>query len=404
MKDLRSKLGSHVMTINLLLMTQTISCITTSEHDRAEAASGLNEKILANRRLLEDVKAGVDSSSARQQETKSQLERHASSLSSLDQKADHIIQQLRDDNGLIQEVKLTILTTEKRTRSILAMATDTLSQATLGLLTLRDIAIKLSNLITSIGNLTAEIRKSIMLLMLQFSHIHRILRKIEEGLPERIYLPIVQFTDALGESFALPYQVCLRWETFRLMLNAMFDGRPGTSRVQRGGFLIIHAASGRRLLDDSWDHTIKEGDRLQMSMVMDDFLAHQDFCPFPSCRALIIGAKVKSTGITCNKCARWINITGFERSEFNKELQKAHMEAEGPKKLEKLKELEDRLSEAYDDEKGDFTFPEEKVPEDIELYRHISVATEKRSQRSRIQTMIRQSEKVSGALEFLADL
>jgi hypothetical protein len=402
-KELRLKLGSHVMTINLLLMTQTISCITSSEHDRAEAASGLHEKILAIRGLLEDVQAGVDSSSALQQETKPQVERQARSLSALDHKADHIIQQLRDDNGLIQEVKSAVSKTEKRTRSILAMATDTLSQATLGLLTLRDIAMKLSDLIASIGNLTAEIRKSITLLMRQFAHIHRMLRNIEGRLPERIYLPIVEFTDALGESFALPYQVCLRWETFQLMLNAMFDGRPGRARVQSGDFLMINATSGRRLLNDSWDHTIREGDRLQMSMVMNDFLTSQDLCPFPSCRALVIAAEVKSTGITCNKCARWINITGFDYSEISKELMRAHTELRGPKKSEKLREIEERLSQ-YEDEKGGFIFPEEKAPEDIELYRHISVIAAEQAERGRIQTILRQSKKFSRADKVVADL
>jgi trehalose-6-phosphate synthase len=126
-KALRTKLGSHVATISLLLMTQAVSSITTAEHDRTEATCGLQEKILAYRRLLKNVQTGVESSLSHQVETKSQLERQEETLGTLDRKADRTIQQLHDEHDLIQEVMSMASTTEKHTRSVILITTNTLS-------------------------------------------------------------------------------------------------------------------------------------------------------------------------------------------------------------------------------------------------------------------------------------
>jgi len=59
-EQLRSTLGSHVATINLLLITQTVGSISAAENDRERLACELQTKILAHRRLLEDVKGKVE--------------------------------------------------------------------------------------------------------------------------------------------------------------------------------------------------------------------------------------------------------------------------------------------------------------------------------------------------------
>jgi hypothetical protein len=361
-KELRTKLGSHVATITLLLMTQTVASITTAEHDRAKVACGLQEKILAHRKLLEDVKTGVSSSLAQQLETKLQIESQADAIRTLVRKADQTILQLHDEKCLIQEVRSMALTTEERTRSILAIATDTLSQATLGLLTLHDIVMKLSNLAASITKFTFEMKESIALLMDQFARIYKILQGLEANLTKRICPPIVQFTDALGETMALPYQMCIRWKTFRLMLDAVFDGRPGKSRVDMGKFLIMHSAGGRLLLEKSWNHAIKEGDHLQMSMVLDDLHATEDICPFPSCKASLLNAEVDNGGRICPQCGRWALFTKTERT------------------LDIPRYDEDPDEECTNDEerssREDSQKPlEERIVEDIELYRYIYTMT-----------------------------
>jgi hypothetical protein len=366
-KELRAKLGSHVATINLLLMTQAVSSITAAENDREEATCGLHEKIRAHRMLLDEVKSGVDSSLARQLGTKLQLEAQANTLGTLNCKADQTMLQLRNEQVLIDEVKKAASKTEENTKSLLVMATDTLSQATLGLLTLRDIAVKLCYLAASITKFTVEMREAIALLTRQFAGIYKVLRAVEASLPRRIFLPIVHFTDALGETFALPYQVCMQWKTFRLMLHALFHQRPGQSRVEMGNFLIMHAAGGRLLQEGSWNHAIKEGDHLEMSMILDGHFTTGDFCPFPSCQASLLGGEVSNGGITCSKCRRWVLLV-------ERRMPPAVAPAERNTSEDDSREWnseEEDLNEDRTDEKNQS--PKENIVEDIELYRKVNV-------------------------------
>lgn len=355
-KELRTKLGSHVATISLLLMTQTVSSIVGAETDLAEVACEFRDNILAHRRLLEDVKVGVDTSIARHVETKLQLESQAAAVRTLDQKAGQTIQQLHYENVLIQEVKLAVSITEERTRSILAIATDALSQAALGLLTLRDIARQLYNLTTLITKFTDEIKETIALLMGQFARLYQILQHLETSLAKRICLPIVQFTDALGDSMALPFQVCAQWKTFRLMLDVVFDGRPGKSRVDMGNFLIMHAAGGRALLENNWSYAVREGDHLQMSMVLNDLLGIEDTCPFPSCKASLHNAELENDGKVCAKCGRW---------SVMRKMEGASTTPNNSRRTYSRRALEGVTADYEDWELGD------SIVEDIELYRYV---------------------------------
>lgn len=111
-KELRTKLGSYVATITLLLMTQTVSSITSAERDMTEATSGLQEKIIAHRTLLEDVRTHVDSTISHQAEIKEQLDNQAASVQNLESKADETIQSLRDEAEQIWETNLIASTIE----------------------------------------------------------------------------------------------------------------------------------------------------------------------------------------------------------------------------------------------------------------------------------------------------
>lgn len=67
-EELRSALGSHVSTINMLLMKQPIGTISLTERERQKAACELEKNMLSHSKLLEDVKYGqseVESAAAR---------------------------------------------------------------------------------------------------------------------------------------------------------------------------------------------------------------------------------------------------------------------------------------------------------------------------------------------------
>jgi len=93
------------------------------------------------------------------------------------------------------------------------------------------------------------------------------------------------------------------------MLQTLFHQRPGQHRVALGKFLIMNSVGGRILQHESWDHSVKAGDQLDMSMVLDGDFATGEFCPFPSCRASrasLLGGEVSNGGTTCSKCCRWV--------------------------------------------------------------------------------------------------
>src|SRR5271163_4421898 len=92
-KELRLKLTSHVATINLLLMTQTVESICAAESDRASFASGFESNIMAHRRLLEQIKDGNGACLAHQLETKLRLDDQGIALDGLQEKARETLSQ-----------------------------------------------------------------------------------------------------------------------------------------------------------------------------------------------------------------------------------------------------------------------------------------------------------------------
>ncbi|RYP79869.1 hypothetical protein DL770_006474 [Monosporascus sp. CRB-9-2] len=311
-KQLRSALASHVATINLLLMTQAVASISIAEDDRDRLASGLESKILAHRRLLEDINGQVDTSLERQQGIKTQLLEQSSVLDELGEKADKTRQQLRGQEASIQEIQTIANHTQEQTKSILATVTEVLGLLTSGLMHLHQITKQLHKMIRTCATFTAEMRTAMSKLMELFFSLQTVLQRIDRNLPTRLYLPTVQLTTALGETMALPYQLCQQWATFTELLRVIFLDKPGKSRVDMGKYLIMNARGGRLLVEGSWQHAVKQDDHLSMSIVLDELAARAGSCPFPTCRASTEGVEIENGGHTCRKCDRWSLLTPYE--------------------------------------------------------------------------------------------
>lgn len=171
---------------------------------------------------------------------------------------------------------------------------------------------------------------------------------------------------------ALPFQMCVRWETFRLMVNAVFDGRPGKARVSMGKFLVMQAAGGRLLRESTWTHSIKEGDCLQMFMVLDDLRVFGDSCPFPSCRASLQDVPITNGGRTCPQCQRWV-ILSIERvhDNLNMGLIDKNLNLSIENKPDGFTKAD--IGDGGTGDSQDSSESVEVLEEDIELYRHINV-------------------------------
>ncbi|KAL8855919.1 MAG: hypothetical protein Q9178_007433 [Gyalolechia marmorata] len=304
-KKLRSTLTSHVTTINLLLMTQAVASISLAEDDRHRLASGLESKVLEHRRLIEDIDDRVETSLERQQEMKTQLENQHSVLDELGRQADRNCQQLSEQSASIEEIRITTDRTKGQTKSILAKVTEVLSLAASGLMHIRHINQQLHKTLKLCADFTAEMRTAMSKLWNLFINIQSTLLKIDQNLPPRLYPPIVQFTTALGESMALPYQLCQEWTTFTELLRVIFLNKPGQSDVEMGKFMIMNARGGRLLEKNSWQYAVRQDDHLSMSIVLDNLIAKAKKCPFPSCESSIEGVEIENGGRRCPACGRW---------------------------------------------------------------------------------------------------
>lgn len=304
-KNLRSVLGSHVGTINLLLMTQTIGSLTAAERDRDRLQSELVTKILSHRRLLENVQDRVEFSIEKQCETNLHLQNQSAALCNLAGKADQTNSNLRDQQAILEGVEALALTTQEQTTSILSATTNIMALATSGFMNLQQIAQQLVRMFQLCAAFTTEMRVAMANLTQLFLSLHTVLRRIELALPTRLSLPIVQFTDALGCTMALPYQLCQQWSTFRELLGVIFIDKPGKSRVDEGLFRIMQDRGGRLLQEASWQHSVNPDDHLSMSIVVDELEAIPGHCPFPSCQACLSSAEATNGGHTCPNCGRW---------------------------------------------------------------------------------------------------
>ncbi|KAL9026146.1 MAG: hypothetical protein Q9196_005144 [Gyalolechia fulgens] len=308
-KKLRSTLASHVTTINLLLITQAVASISLAEDDRHRLASGLESKVLEHRRLLEGIDDHVETSLGRQKEMKMQLENQNFVLDELGRQADRNCQQLSEQSASIEEIQITIDRTQGQTNSILAKVTEVLSLAASGLMQLRHITQQLHTTLQLCAEFTAEMRIAMSKLLNLFINIQNTVQRIDHNLPARLYLPTVQFTTALGESLALPYQLCRQWTTFTELLRVIFLDKPGQSRVEMGKFMIMNARGGRLLEKTSWQYAVSQDDHLSMSIVLDELAARAKTCPFPTCQSSTEGVEIKNGGRICHACGRWSRLT-----------------------------------------------------------------------------------------------
>jgi len=232
-------------------MTQTVGSIFAAKNDRERLACRLESKILAHRRLLEGVQEQVEQSIRLQVETNSHLQTHSVILESLEHDADQTKSQLQEQQVLIEDVQAMLSKTREETPSILDAATNTLTIATSGVMNLRLIDQQHSKMFELCTKFTTEMRAAMTELTRMFFGLQAILRRLELTLPMRIGLPILQFTDALGETMALPYQLCQQWSTFKELLGVIFINKPGQARVEIGQYMIMNAGGGRLLKEAS---------------------------------------------------------------------------------------------------------------------------------------------------------
>ena len=358
-KELRSILGSHIATINLLLLTQTVGSIVSAENNRESSFSELEHKISANSMILESVDRISKLSFEHQSDARTTLHKHHVTLVGIEQSSAKIQSKIDTQNAIICNSAQTVSEVHQKTTSVLSVATKTLMLTTLGMMSLRRIAEQLRRVFELLTHFTTDMRTAMAELMQLFCTIRAAMNRLELGMSKHINLPIIKFTDALGDPMALPYQVCQNWSAFNNILKIIFMDKPGKSRVDMGQFLIMQARGGRLLQEANWKHQIKQNDELLMSIVIDELDVVEGHCPYPSCNASVVAVEPVSGGKTCPKCGRW----AVSKLRDSRRLIQEHHQT-------RATGVTVSIDDFVDPAQGDENEPQS---ENIELYRQIAV-------------------------------
>ena len=357
-EELRSTLASHVATINLLLMTQSLSSILAAEQDRVDLTREMQSQILHNRKILQNVECVVRESVHQQGEAETQLRNQAIEIGSLKAKVEIASSQLQGQKVVDHDLQSAVSATSVQSTSILSATTDVLNSITSGALKLQVIPRQLIRNFELLTTFTTEMRTLMAKLLQAFGSLRSSIQRIEDSLPLKIDFPILQFTDALGETMALPLQLCQSWTTFQELLKVAFIGKPGKLRIDSGRYVIMQARGGRVLTEGIWENMVKRNDHLLMAIVLNVSLTGpEDFCPFPSCRASVRNAEIKSGGQICPRCFRWARLTPLEL-------------------FEKSTTLPSTSGDVFEDSDGTLDEPnQEEETKEVELYQNIQAST-----------------------------
>ncbi|OAL02500.1 hypothetical protein IQ06DRAFT_117281 [Phaeosphaeriaceae sp. SRC1lsM3a] len=266
-KDLRCFLASHIATINILLMTQAVSSISLAENDRHDLTSGLESKILAYRRHLEGIRNNLDLNLEQQRRIRDCLHQQHSGLEELRRKNDETNYQLRDQAAVIQAVHTSTKHTGSQTTSILEITTQVLASITSGLVQIKQISQQLTQVLQICANFTTEMRGAMSKVIELFNCIHTTLQRIDHSLPARPHLPTVQFTTALGETMALPFQLCQQWETLIELMGVITSSELGRGNLLKGDWIIISVRRKIAVKDKTWVNSVSTHDHLSMMVV-----------------------------------------------------------------------------------------------------------------------------------------
>lgn len=354
-KQLRSTMASHVCTINNLLLQQIVALISLAEADRDQAALNQESEILVNRQLLEEARRQLETCMTYQ---------HAP-LDKLGTRTDKICEQLDQQESSVEAIRSTSDMTYGQTTSILAKVTGVLSYAASSHIRLLRIGEQLQMIMRLCVSFTSQVRGGMTRLGELLLNLQDMLQQIDCKLPANLYPPFLQFTTALGETMALPYQLCQSWSTFTDLLSVRFTDKPGKRRVDMGKYVIMHARGGRLLKAESWEHAVKQDDHLTMSIVLDDRAAlAKGNCPFPTCQASIQDVEVKDGGRTCPACGRW----SFQTDKLDILSEVAVVSSTVGSKRKRMSAYEQDTHEP--EPKKQRALEEE---EDIEIYRKIHV-------------------------------
>ncbi|KAH7008663.1 hypothetical protein EDB80DRAFT_872466 [Ilyonectria destructans] len=143
--------------------------------------------------------------------------------------------------------------------------------------------------------LEAVAKNAAMLLELR-NQMQRAAKEIE-AIPLHLSLDLIRFDDALGESWALPFQACQQWDAFKEMLQVVVfsNDRPGAQQIATEDFVLTIPKLDQNIQPWEWSRLIKPGMHIEHSMIIDGLQSFMTNCSFPGCVGELIRDPDRST-------------------------------------------------------------------------------------------------------------
>ncbi|KAH0608790.1 uncharacterized protein H6S33_001018 [Morchella sextelata] len=143
-----------------------------------------------------------------------------------------------------------------------------------------------------------------------------VLKRVENGMKYVGFSPDhdpIRFIDALNGQRLLPWELCLKWEDFRSLIQMSFKESAGKSFVERGEYDIVNEESGALMRMEDWRNNIRPGILLSMAIVVRKKIekGENDYrCP--ACKTEYtgsVGTGYQLERVNCTYCKRWFQIT-----------------------------------------------------------------------------------------------
>ena len=114
----------------------------------------------------------------------------------------------------------------------------------------------------------------------------------------------IKFIDALGRPKELPYEWFCHWEPFEGFIRAEFKNVPGERKVMENQYhLVDMQRQGALIKPEDWNRSVFPGSKIQMSIILSLLRRQGSRCPRPSCGAPQ-AASIGSGGfVTCQSCS-----------------------------------------------------------------------------------------------------
>ncbi|KAH7199532.1 hypothetical protein DER44DRAFT_842526 [Fusarium oxysporum] len=147
-----------------------------------------------------------------------------------------------------------------------------------------------SRQVETLFRLMRDMKKLFLLqMLLNISGQLKYITRAIEAIPLHLALDFVRLDDVHGESWALPFQACRTWESFREMLQFIVYAkkRPGANYITQNLFALTQAKTGKGVDQETWETMVKPGFHVEQAVILKGTYSSKR-CLNPKCAGTLL--------------------------------------------------------------------------------------------------------------------